>query len=268
MGREVCLQLPAGIVINGFEAFLLVFVRMTGLFVVAPIFGRRNVPAYFKIGFSFFISLILINTMILQQAAYGDSLPGYVLLVMKEFLVGLSMGYVAYLSYTAIYIAGELIDMKIGFGVVNVVDPMSNIQVPITSNMYFIASMLIFLSMGGHHMLIKALYDSFSTLPPGRLAYGAGAHNIVMDLFGTVLATGFKMAAPVVATSIIADIALGTISKMVPQMNIFVIGMPHKILVGLIIVAITIPMFIEIMRSVFELMGMTVDNYLKELNPG
>lgn len=80
---------------------------------------------------------------------------------MKEFLVGLSMGFVAYLSYTAIYIAGELIDMKIGFGVVNVIDPMSNIQVPITSNFYFIASMLIFLSIGGHHMLIKALFDSF-----------------------------------------------------------------------------------------------------------
>ena len=126
------MQLPVGIILNGFEVFLLVFVRMTGLFVVAPIFGRRNVPAYFKIGFSFFISLILINTTVLQAVEYTDTLPGYVLLVMKEFLVGLSMGFVAYLSYTAIYIAGELIDMKIGFGVVNVIDPMSNIQVPIT----------------------------------------------------------------------------------------------------------------------------------------
>lgn len=91
----------------------------------------------------------------LHSVTYSDSIPGYVLLVVKEFLVGLSMGYVAYLSYTAIYIAGELIDMKIGFGVVNVMDPMSNIQVPITSNLYFIASMLIFLAMDGHHMLIR-----------------------------------------------------------------------------------------------------------------
>ena len=163
------MQLPAGLVINGFEVFLLVFVRMTGLFVVAPIFGRRNVPSYFKIGFSFFISLILINTTVLHSVTYSDSIPGYVLLVVKEFLVGLSMGYVAYLSYTAIYIAGELIDMKIGFGVVNVMDPMSNIQVPITSNLYFIASMLILLAMDGHHMLIRALYDSFHRCHSGAL---------------------------------------------------------------------------------------------------
>ena len=262
------MQLPVGIILNGFEVFLLVFVRMTGLFVVAPIFGRRNVPAYFKIGFSFFISLILINTTVLQAVEYTDTLPGYVLLVMKEFLVGLSMGFVAYLSYTAIYIAGELIDMKIGFGVVNVIDPMSNIQVPITSNFFFIASMLIFLSIGGHHMLIKALFDSFSSLPPGTAAYTGGAHQIIMNLFSTVLATGFKMAAPIVAAVLIADVALGTISRMVPQMNVFVIGMPLKIIVGLIIVVITIPMFVEIMKSVFELMGTSVENYLKELKPG
>ncbi|HPV01533.1 MAG TPA: flagellar biosynthetic protein FliR [Clostridiales bacterium] len=262
------MQLPAGLILNGFNVFLLVFIRMTGLFVVAPVFGRRNVPTYFKIGFSFFISLILINTTVLQSVEYADTLPGYVMLVMKEFLVGLSMGFVAYLSYTAIYIAGELIDMKIGFGVVNVIDPMSNIQVPITSNFYFIASMLIFLAMGGHHMLIKALFDSFSSLPPGSAAFSEGANDIIMNLFSTVLATGFKLAAPIVAAVLIADVALGTISRMVPQMNVFVIGMPLKIFVGLIIVVITIPMFVEIMKSVFELMGNSVSNYLKELNPG
>lgn len=89
-----------------------------------------------------------------------------------------------------------------------------------------------------------------------------------MNLFSTVLATGFKMAAPIVAAVLIADVALGTISRMVPQMNVFVIGMPLKIIVGLIIVVITIPMFVEIMKSVFELMGTSVENYLKELKPG
>ena len=147
-------------------------------------------------------------------------------------------------------------------------DPMSNIQVPITSNLYFIASMLIFLAIDGHHMLIKALYDSFSTLPPGNMAFGAGALGVVTELFSTVLATGFKMAAPIVATVLIADVALGTVSRMVPQMNVFVIGMPLKIIIGLMIVALTIPMFIETMKSIFELMGASVSNYLKELYPG
>lgn len=262
------MQIPAGLVINGFDIFLLVFVRMTGLFVVAPIFGRRNIPVYFKIGFSFFVSLILVNTTVLQTVQYDENLLGYALLVMKEFLIGLSMGYVAYLTYTAIYIAGEIIDMQIGFGVVNVLDPISNIQVPITSNIYFIVSMLLFLLMDGHHMLIRALFDSFLTLPLGKAVFNAQIPDSVLGIFGTVLSTGVRIAAPIVATVLIVDIALGTISRMVPQMNIFVIGMPLKIIVGLIVITITIPLFISIMQTVFELMDSGVLNYIKELNPG
>lgn len=262
------MPIPAGLLLNGFDLFLLVFVRMTGLFVVAPIFGRRNIPTYFKIGFSFFIALILVNTSVLQAVQYHDSIPAYALLIMKEFLVGLSIGFIAYIAYTAIYIAGEIIDMQIGFGVVNVLDPISNIQVPVTSNLYFIISMLIFFTINGHHMLIKSLFDSFTSIPVGTAVFDASLYNGVLGLFGTVFAIGFKIAAPIVATILIADVALGTISRMVPQINIFVIGMPLKILVGLLILIITIPMFVAVMESVFKLMESGTVEYIKELNPG
>ncbi len=259
--------IPAELIANGFDIFLLVFVRMTGLFVVAPIFGRRNVPTYFKIGFSFFSALILINTTAIQNVQYNDNLLSYVLLVAKEFLVGLSMGFIAYIAYNAIYIAGEVVDMQVGFGIVNVMDPMSNIQVPITANVYFIVSMLVFLSIDGHHMLIKALFDSFTTLPLGTAEFNAGITDNYIGLFGSVFSTGFKIAAPIVATILIADIVMGTISRMVPQMNIFVIGMPLKIIVGLLVLVITIPMFVDVMVSVFKLMNTSVVDYVKELRP-
>jgi flagellar biosynthetic protein FliR len=261
-------QIPSGLLNNGFDIFLLVLVRMTGLFVVAPIFGRRNIPAYMKVGFSFFISLILVNTTAIQPVQYDDNMLSYALLIIKEFLVGLTTGFIAYITYTAIYIAGEIIDMQIGFGVVNVMDPMSNIQIPVTSNVYFIISMLVLLSIKGHHMLIKALFDSYKSLPPGSAVFDTDISDSLMNLFSTVFATGFKIAAPVVAAIFIADVALGTISRMVPQMNIFVIGMPLKIMVGLIILAITIPVFVSIMESVFGLMDAGISDYLKELVPG
>lgn len=262
------MQIPAGLILNGFDMFLLVFVRMTGLFVVAPIFGRKNIPTYFKIGFSFFIALILVNTTAVQVAQYDDNLLSYALLIAKEFIVGLSIGFVAYLVFTAIYIAGEVIDMQIGFGIVNVLDPVSNIQVPVTSNVYFIISMLLFLSINGHHMLIKTLYDSFGTLPIGSAVFSTGLVNGIIDLFGTVFATGIKIAGPILATILITDIALGTISKMVPQINIFVIGMPLKIGIGIIILIITMPMFIAVMETIFRLMETGVLDYIKELRPG
>ncbi len=262
------MQIPAGLIINGFDMFLLVFVRMTGLFVVAPIFGRRNIPTYLKIGFSFFIALILVNTTAVQAAQYDDNILSYALLVAKEFIVGLSIGFVAYLVFTAIYIAGEIIDMQIGFGIVNVMDPISNIQVPVTSNVYFIISMLLFLSINGHHMLIRILYDSFGTLPIGSAVFNGDLVTGLMDLFGSVFATGIKISGPILATILITDIALGTISKMVPQINIFVIGMPLKIGVGIIILVITIPMFIGIMETIFDLMETGSLYYIKELGPG
>lgn len=258
---------PAGLFLNGFDAFLLIFVRMTGLFVVAPIFGRRNIPMYFKIGFSFFMALILVNTMTLQAPAYNENLFAYAALIAKEFIVGLTIGFIAYLAFTAIYVAGEIIDMQIGFGIVNVIDPMSNIQVPISSNLYFIISMLVFLALNGHHVLIKALYDSFNTVPLGTAVFNASLSDLLMGMFASIFFIGFKIAAPVVAAILITDVALGTISRMVPQLNVFVIGMPLKIFVGLVIMLVTIPMFILVLDSLFKIMDGSVAEYVKEIGP-
>lgn len=262
------MPIPAGLLLNGFDVFLLVFVRMTGLFVVAPIFGRRNIPTYLKIGFSFFSALILVNTTAVQSFQYDESILAYTLLVMKEFIVGMSIGFIAYIAFTAIYVAGEIIDMQIGFGVVNVLDPVSNIQVPVTSNLYFIMSMLLLLSMNGHHVIIKALFDSFATLPLGTAVFDASLADGLMAVFSTVFATGFKIAAPIVASILITDVTLGTVSRMVPQLNIFVIGMPLKIFVGLVILLITIPMFVSVMEMIFKTMDGSMLNYIKELKPG
>jgi len=263
--REV--SIPAGLLTNGFDAFLLVFIRMTGLFVVAPIFGRRNIPTYFKIGFSFFIALILVNTTAVEKIQYDENILVYALLVIKEFIVGLSIGFIAYISFTAIYVAGEVIDMQIGFGVVNVMDPVSNIQVPVISNLYFIMSMLLLLAMNGHHVLIKALFDSFTTLPLGAAVFDADLADSLMAVFGTVFMTGFKIAAPVVASILLTDVALGTISRMVPQLNIFVIGMPLKIFVGLLILLFTIPIYMSVMESIFHTMDSSMIDFIKELKP-
>ena len=261
------MPITAGILLNGINVFLLVFVRMTGLFVVAPIFGRRNIPTYFKIGFSFFIALILVNTTAVANVQYDETILAYTLLVIKEFIVGLSIGFIAYISFTAIYVAGEIIDMQIGFGMVNVMDPMSNIQVPVTSNLYFIMSMLLLLALNGHHVLIKALFDSFTTLPLGTAVFDASLADGLMTVFGTVFMTGFKIAAPVVASILLTDVALGTVSRMVPQLNIFVIGMPLKIILGLIILLFTIPMYVHVMESIFQTMDSSVLDFIKELKP-
>lgn len=240
---------------------------MTGLFVIAPIFGRNNIPRYFKVGFSFFTALILASTTGMENIEVQETILANALLIIREFLVGLSIGFIAYISYNAIYIAGEIVDMHIGFGMVNVLDPVSNIQVPVTSNIYFIISMLLFLLINGHHMLIKALFDSFTTLPVGTAVFDAGLADGLMEVFSAIFSTGFKIAAPVIAATFMCEIALGTISRMVPQLNIFIVGMPLKIVIGLVVLLFTIPIFVDVMESLFGTMQGNILDYIEELKP-
>lgn len=259
------MQIPAGILLNGFDIFLLVFVRVTGIFVIAPIFGRKNVPVYLKIGFSLLTAITLMNTIKVSNLDYNNNIYQYALLVFKEFIVGVTIGYVSYLAFTAIYIAGQIIDMQVGFGMVNVLDPVSNIQVPITSNFYFIISMLIFLSFNGHHAIIRALFDSYSIVPIGAASFNNSLMNDIMRAFGNALVIGFKISAPIIAAILITDVALGVISKSVPQLNFFVIGMPVKIALGLLVMILTMSMFVSIVDVLINGMNSEMYTFIKDM---
>lgn len=243
------MTLPLNFLLNMWDLFLLIFVRITGLFVVAPVFGRKNLPVYYKIGFSFILAIVLSYNVSAPSLSSYASIPAYILLLAKEFIVGLTLGYISYLILTSIYLAGQMIDLHIGFGMVNVFDPESNIQIPVTANFYFIMTMLIFLAIDGHYLLIYTLADSFTILPIGsELVNERTMLDFMLTLFGSVFAIGFKIAAPVIAAVLIADIALGVIAKAVPQVNVFIVGLPLKILLGLGVILITLVAFRSIVH--------------------
>lgn len=259
------MEILLGAVMKAIDVFLLVFVRMTGLFVIAPIFSRRNIPTALKIGFSFLLALILMNTIEVTDLDNYTNLYQYALLIIKEFIVGITIGYVAYLVFIAIYMAGQVIDMQIGFGMVNVIDPMSNIQIPVTSNFYFILSMLLFLLANGHHLLVRALFESYQYIPIGGAVFNNDLMNDVIRAFGNIFFIGFKISAPIVAAILITDVALGVISRTVPQLNVFVVGMPLKILLGIAVMILTIPLFINIVDVLINGMGSEMLNFIKDM---
>jgi len=258
------LLLTEGILVQGIEVFLLIFIRMTGLFVIAPIFSRTNIPRYVKIGFSFMLALILVNT-ISNQNINISNIYEFAALVFREFIVGITLGYVSYAIFTAIYVAGELIDMQMGFGVVNVIDPISNIQVSISSTFYFILCMLIFLLCKGHYVLIRALFRSYEYIPLGQAVFNTGLQDRIVEVFGGVFLIAFKIAAPILAAILITDVALGVISKTVPQLNVFVVGMPLKIFLGLSVLVLTMPLFISIVETLIRGMDSEMLNFLKSM---
>ncbi len=259
------MQISLDMLVNSVEFFLLIFVRMTGLFVTAPIFGRRNIPTYFKVGFAFTVSLLMANTIKVDHLLVVDNFLIYTMYIIKEFIVGIVIGFVAYAVFTCIYIAGQIIDMQMGFGMVNVMDPMSNIQVPVTANLYYMAAMLVFLITNGHHLLLKALFHSYTIIPLGTAVIGPELGDNIGYLFQNILSIGFRIGAPVVAAVIICDIVLGIVSKTIPQMNVFLLGMPIKIFIGLLLLLTTIPSFAYIVSQLTDTMNTDIYKFLKDM---
>ncbi len=245
------------------EVFLLVFVRMTGIFVMSPIFGRRTVPAILKIGLAFLMALIVCQNVRVPDMASFGTLSAWILLGMREFLVGLALGFIAYAVTAAMYVAGQLIDMRIGFGMVNVFDPVSNIQVPITADFYIVLTTLFLMLSDGHLLMLHTLALSYEKLPLGTLAFTEPALEQMIRLMASIFEIGFRIAMPVTVAILVTDMALGIISKSVPQMNVFMLGMPVKILLGLVMLLVTLTSFRGIVDFLLEGTWKEMDDFLR-----
>ncbi|WP_274361468.1 flagellar biosynthetic protein FliR [Paenibacillus thermotolerans] len=236
---------------------LLIFCRLTGFFVTAPVFSsRNNVPMQFRIGLSVFISLLVFLSAGTQTPIPMDS--DYALYVIRESLIGVLLGFIAYMFFTVVQIAGSFIDMQMGFGIANVIDPMTGAQTPVFGSFKYIVGTLIFFSINGHHYLLAAILDSYQAIPLENRFFEIYASGTVTELLVKSLVVGFtiafQMAAPIVASMFLIDVALGILTKTSPQFNIFVVGMPLKIIAGLFLTFLLVPTFLTIFQHLFGTM--------------
>lgn len=248
--------------LQGISVFLLIFCRMTAFFVVAPIFSSRGVPNSFKIGLSAVIAFLIVMIQGIDQAVPTDL--SYILFIIRELLIGLLMGYVAQLLFTVIQMAGSFIDIQMGFGIVNVIDPMTGASAPILGNFKYIIATLLFLSMNGHHYLLDAVIRSYNWMPLSNELFQKISNGNVAEFlartFSQAFLLSFQLAAPLVVALFITDVALGFLARTAPQFNVFVIGIPLKILVGLAMLLLLIPSFIYAFENLFQVLFKSLHN--------
>lgn len=255
------------IFMDKFTLFLLILVRMSSLFVVTPVFGGRNVPSYLKVGLAFFCSIILV-TLLKDVTVEFTDIFSYAAIVLKELAIGIILGFTSYLVFSALYLAGQIIDTQIGFGMVNVLDPLHDTQVPLTGNFLYILTLMFFLIMNGHHVLLTALFKSYNILPVNSFVFNDVLFNNMLNIFYETFQIGFKISIPIIAASLLAEIALGILTKTVPQMNVFVIGMPLKVGVGLVTLLAMIPMYLTTMDITFNKMYNYIYLIIKSMAKG
>lgn len=239
--------------------FLLIFARITGIFSTAPIFGSRNVPVIIKAGLSLVLTCILFPLVFNERVTLPDSLLGYFFIVAGELLIGLIIGFAASLVFSAVQMAGQILDMQIGFGIVNVLDPQSGQQLPLIGNFKYILALLVFLATNSHHMLLAALFSSFKLIPVTGLMFQANVAEVIVDMVGGIFVIAMKISFPILLSILLTDVALGILARTMPQMNIFVVGVPIKIIVGLFVLTLALPFYIMFLEVVFS--GMYKDIY-------
>ena len=248
-----------GLIANHFDYALLLFLRVSGLVWPSPLFGRKTTPALIKICFVCVITFLILTAFPPPEdgIAYGSTLQ-YAVLCFKELLFGLSIGYITTMFFNLVYSAGQIIDMQIGFGIVSVYDIQNNSQVPMIGNLLNIVLLTVFFCVNGHLRLLAILYNTFAEIPVGHVLLSMDFVSVVLKSFSLSFVLAVMVAMPILAAGIILEVAMGVLIRSVPQMNMFVIGIPVKILAGLIVLFISLPALIHFSDTIFTEMFQTI----------
>lgn len=224
--------------------FLLVVTRITGLMLLAPFFGARNLPTQIQIGLSLILAVLVFPFVSRAGLQVPTNLAALGVAVGVELAVGLLIGFAANLLFSAVQLAGQIADQELGIGLANVIDPISNEAITIVGQFKFILAMLFFLALDGHHLVLQAVTQSFTVVPVLGLRWGAADGLYVADRLATaVFVVGIKLSAPALVSLLLVTVALAFLTRTAPEMNIFILGFSIRILVGLGVLAFSVPVF-------------------------
>ncbi len=234
------------------DEFLLLLARLSGLFLSAPIFSSRQMPVRIKVFVLVLLSVTLSYVIPVGNAVSIDNAGMFLAAMVMEIVVGFTIGFVAYVVFAAIQLAGQLMDMQMGFGIVNVVDPLSGTQIPLMGNLTQTLALLMYLVIDGHHYLLQALIQSYQIVPVMGLNLGGSFFDLLMTIAAQMFVIAVKIAAPIIIAVLVADIAMGFVARTVPQMNVFIVGLPLRILVGLITLMLMMPVYLWVFSILFS----------------
>ena len=245
-------MLTLNIPLSQILSFLLIFLRVGAILFSAPIFDNQSAPVLFKVGLTLSISFLLYPLLKINVSGFNASLVMFVLMVASEIAVGLLIGFAVRTLFIGIQLAGQIAGFQMGLAIANVVDPASSMQVPILSQFFNLFAMLVFLSINAHYWFIKALTESFFLVPPLEFQINSALVPPILKLAGNIFVVAIKVSAPIIVSLLLTTVALGLLARTVPQMHIFVVAMPLKILIGLIFVTLTLPFLAAFLRDLFS----------------
>lgn len=227
--------------------------RMAGVIFFNPILGRKNIPGMVKVGLTLSIAV---------HAAYGlegISLIDYTAVelafsMIREFAAGFVMGFIVQLFLSLFHLGGELIDMQMGLSMANMYDPTSNSQISVHGSLLTLMYTMLFFISDSHMNLLAIAVQSFQVVPMGFVAVGREAGMHMTLLFGYILVYAVQLALPMIIVEMIAEVAVGILMRVVPNINVFVVNLQLKIGIGIVVILTLIPVLVKYMGKLNLLM--------------
>ncbi len=249
--------------IEQFQTFLVVLSRVAGFIGAIPVISSAQTPGRIKTAMVVTISLALFPLMADAVPKVSFAPVPFMLLMISELLLGLLLGLVARLIFTAVEFGATVIGFQMGFAAANVFDPQSQRQVALISQFQNVFAILIFLTVNGHYLFLRTAVRSYELLPPGHLNLSGEAVPYLMELSSNMFTLGVQFCAPVLAVLLLSGLILGILARVFPQLNVFLISFPINIGAGFIVIALTLNLLSVLIRREFDTLG---DRFIILLN--
>jgi flagellar biosynthetic protein FliR len=241
--------------IYNFQGFLLVFARILGLFSLTPVFSSESIPISLRMIFAFLCALIIAPV----SFAFLPPVPGdmleYGLLVISEVMIGVLIGFLIAIFFAAFQMAGDFFNVQLGFAYTEVLDPMTQVSLPVISSLKNLMAILVFLGVGAHRYVIQSIAYSFQKI---RLIQfneevNQGIYKVIEQSLGAMFVVAFKISLPVLGILFLVTVAEALMGKAAPQLNILQLSFPIKVAIGLFVLIAIMPFLVAQMEAAFQL---------------
>ncbi|HKJ84270.1 MAG TPA: flagellar biosynthetic protein FliR [Mariprofundaceae bacterium] len=240
--------------LHSLMAALLVFTRISLIIIMLPVLGQAMVPAPTKIGLAALLSLVIYPLVVRHVPALPASVIGLAALEIKEILIAGMLALLAQLIFAAAQMAGQVISYQMGLAVANIFDPITSSQGAVTGQFASTVAMLVWLAVGAHHIFLFAISNSFALLPIGA-SWSFHGWQVLNHAAAGMFVTALRLVAPVLLLMLFLNVALGLVSRAVPQIQVFFVSFPLLVGVGLLAFALSLPAFAILVKDNFAGLG-------------
>lgn len=222
--------------------FILVVARITSIISTAPVFGSNMIKPQVKMFLGIATGILIFPSIsVLPMQNLDPMLIG--LLLLKEILIGIITGMLSLFLFTGVQLGGQIIGFQMGLSMANILDPQSNVQLSLVSQLKNIAMILIFIAIGGHRLLLGAIFESFKLIPLGIFTIDPSVYFFPVKIFSYVYFTALKIVSPLFVVLLTTHVIMGIMGRLVPQLNLLIIGFPIQISIGLSVLGISMNYF-------------------------